>query len=83
MHKNEDAAPVFKPQTSPFYIRSRDTARHNDRSPFTPPQGPDAHAVYVGDLPVDVTAQQIRDVLSGFGNIDTVNILRKDVEDGK
>lgn len=83
MHKNEDPAPVFRPSTSPFHIRSRDTARQNDRSPFTSPHAPDAHAVYVGDLPLDVTEQQIREVLSGFGNIETVNILRKEVEYGK
>jgi RNA recognition motif-containing protein len=83
MHKQEEPAPVFQPDTSPFVIRPRDPTRTTDRSPFASPRGPDAYALYIGDLPLDATEREIRTVLSRFGNIETVNILRKDVADGK
>lgn len=84
MHRPEDVKYIQnQANNSPFRIRTHTPARQANRTPHSSARVPDAHAIYVGDLPLDATEDQIRDVLSTFGNIETVNILRKEVEDGK
>lgn len=53
------------------------------RSHIIPRTVPDSHAIYIGDLPNDVTEDQIREVFDKFGKIVGITILHKHIEDGK
>lgn len=44
---------------------------------------PDSHALYIGDLPVDVTEEEIREVFDRFGKILCVDILKKRVQESR
>jgi RNA recognition motif. (a.k.a. RRM, RBD, or RNP domain) len=44
---------------------------------------PDAHALFIGDLPLDVDEAQLREVFSTFGRIVSLSILRRDNEEGE
>jgi RNA recognition motif-containing protein len=49
--------------------------------PATPSRrAPDEHAIFIGDLPPDATESQIRHVFGVFGNIVSVNLLRKPID---
>ena len=53
------------------------------RSAISPRWVPDSHALYIGDLPVDVTEEEIREVFDRFGKILCVDILKKRVQESK
>ena len=82
MHRPEARAPANAPnRNSP--TRLRPSGRVHNRSVYGRRWVPDAQAVFVGDLPLDVVEDEIREVLSTYGRIQCVDILRKDVENGK
>jgi RNA recognition motif. (a.k.a. RRM, RBD, or RNP domain) len=68
--------------TSPFRSPAPTTLAHH-RSLISPRLVPDSHAIYIGDLPLDVTEDQIREVFDRFGKILCVDILHKHIEDSK
>ncbi len=59
------------------------TTLSGHRSHISPRTVPDSHAIYIGDLPVDVTEDQIREVFDKFGKIVGISILHKHIEDGE
>lgn len=82
MHRPEARAPANAPnRSSPS--RFRPSGRSHNRSVYGRRWVPDAQAVFVGDLPFDVDEDEIREALSTYGRIQCVDILRKDVENGK
>ncbi len=82
-HRAENARPArLRPNNSPF-IRNRNPARIHDQPRARPGLVPDALAIYVGDLPLDVTHDQIRSLFGQFGAIVSLDLLHKRVDDSK
>ena len=78
------------PAPTPASVRTRDSpmrvrpsGRVHNRSVYGRRWVPETQAVFVGDLPSDVVEGEIRDVLSTYGRVQSVDILRRDVENGK
>ncbi|KAF7503553.1 hypothetical protein GJ744_003626 [Endocarpon pusillum] len=81
MHRPEARAPANAAnRSSPRSFRP--SGRVHNRSVYGRRWVPDEQAVFVGDLPFDVVEDEIREALSPYGHIQSVDILRKDVENG-
>jgi RNA recognition motif. (a.k.a. RRM, RBD, or RNP domain) len=82
IHRADDArARRNRPNNSPF--RNRTPGRLHNQSSATSSWVPDAHAIFIGDLPMDATDDQVRQVFQAFGHIVSLNVLRRRVEDSK
>ena len=80
-HREEIRSFRYRPNNSPFRIRT--PARIRDQSRLSPPSDPGDHAIFIGDLPFDVTEDQVREEFGTFGEIVSVNIRRKQLENCK
>lgn len=59
------------------------SGRPQDKGPVTPRSVPDTQTVFVGDLPVDVKEEEVRQIFEAFGIIICISILRKPDQAGK
>lgn len=81
-HRPEKVQAVrHRPNNTPF--RNRDPARIYNDPRTSSRYVPDSNILYIGDLPLDVTEDQVRSMFQQFGSIVSVNIIRKRVEDSK
>lgn len=80
-HFDEIRSLRHRPNNSPFRIRT--PGRIRNQSGLSPSPDPGDHAIFIGDLPIDVTEDQIREKFGTFGEIISVNIRRKQLENCK
>lgn len=82
MHRPQ-APPPANVHSRDSPMRARPSGRVHNRSVYGRRWVPDTQAVFVGDLPLDVVEDEIREVLSTYGRIQCVDILRRDVENSE